>query len=132
MTTTTKQFVLCRIWFLTGFCPPPSFASIQGPVIHLKLYVVTPAATAASAQLPVASYGAFTSFSFPVVCFNQIWALCRPPEGPIKPCMRMLLEASRAAPQDLPPDMDFFQVSTSLINHSSVPLRAIARIFLLQ
>ena len=26
--------------------------------------------------------------------------------------MRMLLEASRAAPHDLPPDMDFFQVPT--------------------
>lgn len=39
--------------------------------------------------------------------------LCSPLLGRPKSCMRMLLEASRAAPQDLPPDMEFFQVSTT-------------------
>ncbi|DBA96280.1 TPA: hypothetical protein ACH3X3_002462 [Trebouxia sp. C0006] len=35
--------------------------------------------------------------------------LDRPLEGRPKACMQMLLEASRANPQDLPPDMDFVQ-----------------------
>ena len=38
-----------------------------------------------------------------------------------KPCMRMLLEASRAAPQDLPPDMEFFQVPLHLKMADSPP-----------
>ena len=36
--------------------------------------------------------------------------MARPLEGRTKACMQMLLEASRANPEDLPPDMDFFQV----------------------
>lgn len=36
--------------------------------------------------------------------------VCSPLHGRPKSCMRLLLEASRATPQDLPPDMEFFQV----------------------
>ncbi|KAL3141117.1 hypothetical protein ABBQ38_003470 [Trebouxia sp. C0009 RCD-2024] len=35
--------------------------------------------------------------------------------GRQKSCMRMLLEASRSAPQDLPPDMEFFQVNCLML-----------------
>ena len=38
--------------------------------------------------------------------------------------MRMLLEASRAAPHDLPPDMDFFQVLLKMA-HTDAPTTAL-------
>ncbi len=45
----------------------------------------------------------------------------RPLDGRPKPCMQMLLEASRDCPRDLPPDMEFFQVSHTRLIMTVMP-----------
>ena len=82
--------------------PPPS--PISRPPSNPKcLLTLPPSCAAISRCIVVAIYvGSLTR------------VLCSPLDGRPKPCMRMLLEASRAAPQDLPPDMEFFQVPLHL------------------
>ena len=60
-----------------------------------------------------------SSVSMSLTCIS-----CSPLDGRPKPCMRMLLEASRAAPHDLPPDMDFFQVPLKMA-HTDAPTTAL-------